>query len=307
MNYYDLSRNFWNQYRDKAFGHVDTAVYFYLLNECNIRRWLNPFELQTRNLEIMLGISRKTIGEARTRLKERGVIDFKEGKGRGATIYKIEGLDTNNETLKDVFCVSSCVSSCVSPTKHKKGGCVSSTKHKKNVVLPSSFPHETQKETQTQNTPIYIEDNIRHKDITTSRDVVAPVAPPQMELDLFSEEGKKKKHKKRADKAPPDPPTLEQVNQHFLANNADRRLQNWEASARLFYDTFNADGWVNKYGRRISNWESEANKWIFYREEAEKKQQSTPKAHETKQSDRLSERRGTEPGAKSRKGFKGAF
>ena len=294
MNYYDLSKNFWNLYRDKTFGHVDTAMYFYLLNECNIRRWLNPFELQTRNLELMFGISRKTIVEARNRLKQRGVIEFIEGKGRGAAIYKIIGLDVTNETLEKEFCVSNSVSVCVSSTKHK-GNTKGNTK-------------VTQRVTQTENPPLYIEDiRLKTKDNTTSEDVVAP--PQPVIESLFAEEEKKasKRKPKSAKGPPPEPPTLDQVFQHFLNNNAESRLQNWEASARLFYDTFNADGWVNKYGRRITNWESEANKWIFYREEAEKKQKTSQPTNEVKQTDRFSERRGTEPTTTSRKGFKGSF
>lgn len=283
MNYYDLSRNFWNLNRDKAFGHVDTAMYFFLLNECNIRRWLNPFELQTRNLEIMLGISRKTIVEARNRLKQRGVVDFIEGKGRGATTYKIEGLDVTNETLAELFCVTF----CVTPAKHK-GNTKGNTK-------------VTQKETQAENAPCNNKD-IRHKtkDDTTSDDAVRP---SEQQLQGTLDFGREKKTRKP--KSPPEPPTLEQVMRHFLDNNADTRLLDWESSARLFYDTFNADGWINKYGRRITNWESQANNWIFYREEEEKKQKK--RIDETKQGDRFSERRGTEPDAQSRKGFKGTF
>lgn len=290
MTYIDLLNSFWDSTRFNPIASNEALLYFYLVHQCNIRRWINPFEFKTRNLELALGLTRATISAIRNKLKQRGLIDFGKGVGSGSAVYLICGVKVTDKELAKRCCVQS-LNTTLNTTLN------TSLNTTLNTTLNTNADYS-----------LYRED-IRHKtkDNTTSGDVVAPVAPPQMELDLFSEEEKKKKPKKRAAKAPPDPPTLEQVNQHFLANNADRRLQNWEASARLFYDTFNADGWVNKYGRRISNWESEANKWIFYREEAEKKQQSTPKAHETQQSDRLSERRGTEPGAKSRKGFKGAF
>ena len=91
MTYIELINRFWDFYRVKKFSDIDTAIYFFLLNECNIRRWLNPFELQTRNIEICFSISRKTIGEARNRLKQRGLIDFIEAQGRGPTTYLFSG------------------------------------------------------------------------------------------------------------------------------------------------------------------------------------------------------------------------
>ena len=147
LSYIDLINRFWDYFRVKRISDIDTIIYFYLLNECNIRRWLNPFELQTRNLEVDLGISRKTIGEARKRLKQRGFIDFREGKGRGPTIYLINGVIINNKLLKQGFCVS--------PEKHKGNTKVTQSKHKGNTKV-----------TQEENTPINIEDkeDIKTKD-----------------------------------------------------------------------------------------------------------------------------------------------
>ena len=115
MTYIDLINRFWEAYRVKKFSDIDTAIYFFLLNECNIRRWLNPFELQTRNIEICIGVSRKTIGEARNRLKQRGIIDFVEAQGRGPTTYLIDGADITNNVLRELFCASNSVTS----KKHK--------------------------------------------------------------------------------------------------------------------------------------------------------------------------------------------
>jgi hypothetical protein len=114
--------------------------------------------------------------------------------------------------------------------------------------------------------------------------------------------GKEKQKKQKSAKEPPPIPAVNEVLEYFKTQDAEKRLQNWEGSARLFFDTFNADGWVNKYGRCIANWQSEANKWIFYQEERERKEK-----HESTETDRFSERRGTEPRTESRKGFKGTF
>lgn len=67
-------------------------------------------------------------------------------------------------------------------------------------------------------------------------------------------------------------PTAAEVTGHFRAQNAPRRLRDWESAARLFYDTFAASGWINKYGRPVADWRSEANRWIYYQEKRDKKQ-----------------------------------
>jgi len=107
-----------------------------------------------------------------------------------------------------------------------------------------------------------------------------------LQKSLFEEEEKKtRKREPKTSKDPPAPPSLEDVKQYFLTQNADTRLENWERSALLFYDTFNADGWVNKRGRNVAEttrWQSEVSKWIFYREENEKKLS----ANETKKDNR---------------------
>ena len=69
-----------------------------------------------------------------------------------------------------------------------------------------------------------------------------------------------------------DQPTAAEVTGHFREQNAPRRLRDWESAARLFYDTFAASGWINKYGRPVADWRSEANRWIYYQEQRDKKQ-----------------------------------
>lgn len=98
MTYIELINEFWKQDRFKPFGAIDTRFYFYLLNECNMREWLNPFELQTKNLELYLGIPRKTIGEVKNRLKQRGMIDFTEGSRSKSPMYSISALSKSYVT-----------------------------------------------------------------------------------------------------------------------------------------------------------------------------------------------------------------
>lgn len=102
MNYIELINEFWKQNRFKPFNDIDTRFYFFLLNECNIRGWLNPYELQTQYLEAMLQIKRKAIGEVRNRLKQRGMIDF-ICKNNNPTVYFITNCEVSNEMCGQLF------------------------------------------------------------------------------------------------------------------------------------------------------------------------------------------------------------
>ena len=290
MTYIDLINRFWEAYRVKKFSDIDTTIYFFLLDECNIRRWLNPFELQTRNIEICIGVSRKTIGDARKRLKKRGLIDFIEAQGRGPTTYLIDGADITNNVLRELFCAFNSVTS----KKHKGNTRVTQGLHKGNT---------------TQDSTLYIED-IRYKNKESSVASATRDAPQRaskkVEKSLFAEEEKKAANRKSPPRTKPSftPPSIDEVKEYFLSHDADKRLENWEECAQRFYDYFNAVDWIDKNGRRITRWDSRANSWII---DDEKREKENIAKNEIKQQDRFSERRGTEPTATSRKGFKGTF
>lgn len=301
MTYIDLINRFWEAYRVKKFSDIDTTIYFFLLDECNIRRWLNPFELQTRNIEICIGVSRKTIGDARKRLKKRGLIDFIEAQGRGPTTYLIDGADITNNVLRELFCASNSVTS----KKHKGNTRVTQGLHKGNTRVTQGL----HKGNTTQDSTLYIED-IRYKNKESSVASATRSAPQRaskkVEKSLFAEEEKKAANRKSPPRTKPSftPPSIDDVKEYFLSHDADKRLENWEECAQRFYDYFNAVDWIDKNGRRITRWDSRANSWII---DDEKREKENIAKNEIKQQDRFSERRGTEPTATSRKGFKGTF
>lgn len=128
----------------------------------------------------------------------------------------------------------------------------------------------------------------------------------QMSLDFDEDKSKGSKRKKSSPKRTPEPPppTLNEVKAFFASQRADERLQDWEREAEVFYNHFTSLGWRTSAGAKIQRWESRANLWIIEHEQT-KKQESI--SHETDKTDKFSSRRGTEPGSKSRKGFKGTF
>lgn len=99
MTYIDLINRFWELNRIRSFTAYDCKLYFYLLSECNSRRWVNPFELHTRHMQLCLGMSRKTIVESRNRLKQRGLIDVAGARGREAAVYMIKGIKVTDPDL----------------------------------------------------------------------------------------------------------------------------------------------------------------------------------------------------------------
>ena len=274
MTYIDLLNNYWDSTRFNPCSGNEANMYFYLLHQCNIRRWINPFEFKTRNLEFALGITRASISAIRNKLKQRGLIDFKSGKGSGEAVYLICGADITNPTLAKKLCVQPL-----------------------NTTLNTTL--------NTNANPTLLREDIRNKTEEYSVAGATRKAPQPQSDNLFAEEEKKAKKRKAKPKPKEQPPTptLDDVLKYFLTVDADKRLQNWEESARRFYDNFNAVGWRDKFNRQIVNWDSRANAWIL----DDEKQQKGTSPHENNETDKFSRRRGTEPGAKSRKDFKGTF
>lgn len=258
MTYIELLNNFWDSTRFNPCSSNEAAMYFYLLHQCNIRRWINPFELKTRDLELTLGISRTTIAALRNKLKQRGFIDFAKGLGSGKAIYRMTGVKITDSTLNEKICVQS-VDTTVDTTL--------------DTTVDTTL--NTTVDTNAKST-LYIEER-RHKTKDNSVAIATCGAPQRIEPEsLFAEE----ERKAAKTKSPPkpkntfEPPTLDEVRRYFLSHDADKRLENWEESAQRFYDNFTAVDWRDKYNRRITRWDSRANSWIIDDEKQQKRKQN---------------------------------
>ena len=87
----------------------------FLIQECNEQDWENPFECSNKLILQSIYISESALTDARNRLKQLGMIDFKAGKrNESAPVYtlfypfkkgketgKPEGKETGNEEGKD--------------------------------------------------------------------------------------------------------------------------------------------------------------------------------------------------------------
>lgn len=100
MNYITLINQFWRVRRSKRVTSVEADLYFYLMNVCNELNWENPFEHPNKLIVATLGVTEKTMIEARNRLKQKGLIDFEPGKRKAKSpVYTI--LYSNNSSIKE--------------------------------------------------------------------------------------------------------------------------------------------------------------------------------------------------------------
>lgn len=80
MTYIDYMNQFWKMNQSVEFSSNEVFLYFYLLNECNIRGWQNPFEHPNKTIVLATGMAEKTVIEVRNRLQQKGLINFEAGK-----------------------------------------------------------------------------------------------------------------------------------------------------------------------------------------------------------------------------------
>ena len=242
MNYIELINRFWSEVEMKGYKSQDANLYFYLLHYCNKIGWVNPFSLPNKRAVLSTGLSEKTLIECRCRLSERGLIDFRPGKRKAAP---------------PVYCF---------PIESENG-----------FYFPWESKTGSKTESKTESKTGSYNKTINNK---LKTDSVAN-ATPSGQVPLVSPKEKKSKRATKANDPPPTFPTLDEVRRYFLSQSADTRLDDWELSARLFFDEYNSVGWKDKYGNKVIQWQGKANGWIFYRERAEKEKRTNNEQSQT--------------------------
>lgn len=100
MNYIELINQFWRMRRSKIITSVEADLYYYLMNVCNELNWENPFEHPNKLIVATIGVTEKTMIEARNRLKQKGLIDFEPGKRKAKSpVYTL--LYCNKSSKKE--------------------------------------------------------------------------------------------------------------------------------------------------------------------------------------------------------------
>lgn len=250
INYIEMINRFWQEVEMKDFLPSEACVYFRLLDVCNKLGWQNPFSLSNSRAVALMAMNEKTFRAIRDKLGGRGLIEFRKGKKRESA---------------PMYCF---------PEKTDEGWFFpwgNFLEVKNTVKTPANTPANATVNT-TANTPVNTPAYNKTKTKTNKSPNGDSAGLPQSEISLFSEEEKKASRRKpKASKDPPSPlPVLEDVMQYFLSQDADKRLENWEESARRFFDYFNAVEWRDKFNRRITRWDSRANSWILDDEKRQK-------------------------------------
>ena len=103
MTYLDLINQFWQKDLEFSFTSTEVDVYFRLLDRCNRLGWKSPFNLSVDLFMAQLKLrTKKPFDTARKALREAGLIDFKNGNGRGCTTeYTIIGAGSDLKTAPE--------------------------------------------------------------------------------------------------------------------------------------------------------------------------------------------------------------
>ena len=86
MKYINLINRFWSLNAVEPFGRTDSTVYLYLLNQCNLRHWQNPFTITLHQIEVAVNVTRKTVSESLKRLEKRGLLTTKSRRYLPTTV-----------------------------------------------------------------------------------------------------------------------------------------------------------------------------------------------------------------------------
>lgn len=81
VNIYELTHAFWEENEYEPFSTAEIALFFFLLERANCRRWKMPVKCPTSLASRAIGACRQTVITAREKLRKRGLITFSEGKG----------------------------------------------------------------------------------------------------------------------------------------------------------------------------------------------------------------------------------
>lgn len=104
VNIYGLMQSFWRENEYEPFSTAAIALYFFLVNRANNRRWKMPFMCQTSSICISINVTRQTVINARESLCERNLITYTKGVGKGAhPMYSLVLTDNLTDNLTDTL------------------------------------------------------------------------------------------------------------------------------------------------------------------------------------------------------------
>ncbi len=102
INLYLLMQRFWRENEYEPFSTAEIAMYFFLIDRANRRRWQMPFKCPTSAVSAAIKVTRQTVVNARESLRERNLITYSKGTGKGSyPMYSLVLTDSMTESLPD--------------------------------------------------------------------------------------------------------------------------------------------------------------------------------------------------------------
>ena len=102
VNLYLLMQRFWRENEYEPFSTAAIAMYFFLIDRANSRRWQMPFKCPTSVISTAIQVTRQTVVNARESLRARNLITYSKGTGKGShPMYSLVLTDGLTECLQD--------------------------------------------------------------------------------------------------------------------------------------------------------------------------------------------------------------
>lgn len=102
VNLYILMQRFWRENEYEPFSTTEIALYFFLIDRANSRRWQMPFKCPTSVISTAIQVTRQTVVNARESLRARNLITYTKGTGKGThPMYSLVLTDGLTECLQD--------------------------------------------------------------------------------------------------------------------------------------------------------------------------------------------------------------
>lgn len=96
LDIFKLIARLWVMRRSNTITSIQADLYFALIQECNSRRWENPFACRNGHICELTGMSETAFRKARKRLVELGLIGYREGHvNHAAPVYKLYNTDAD--------------------------------------------------------------------------------------------------------------------------------------------------------------------------------------------------------------------
>ena len=113
MNIYELLNRFWLENEYDPCSTTEIALYFFLLNKANTRRWKMPFRCSTELIRMQLSTTRHNVLKAREGLHKKGFISFTTGTSKGnyaqysiidcTTQFTVQATDELTDKITDAI------------------------------------------------------------------------------------------------------------------------------------------------------------------------------------------------------------